>query len=379
MELKRISFSNNYAYNICSDQYKKTIVDEINRWVKNPFRRSFDIYHHTRHFKKIVKTPQFISTKSIGNSYFLFLTQHIDQNGKNVCFFVDRKIINGYEYPRIIFVHYRFSEELFTNTLLEGDLIKTSNGWKFLLGDIHCYKNKRVQSYPFVKRMAILKKILHVEYTYDPYWESCPIRIKNYIPYNEQSKDLILEEIESKNYPIQGILFTSSKHMQPTVLIHLGKFKKIVNNDSNENIEDKASKTVVDAGHKPAGSKAAGSKPAGRKAADHKPAGRKAARTKKDPIQCVRLLLTKTGHYGVYQLYCAKMGKIVKHSIARVNGLDNLDFVINCLNGKRKSHVECEYNCKFKKFVAVKEIDPKISLSEYTDILEFIKLKTKSS
>lgn len=380
MNLKRISFSNTYAYNICSDEYKKRIVDNIEKWVKNPFRRSFDIYNHKRHFNKIIKTPQFVSMKSIGNTYFLYLTQHLDQSGRNVCFFVDKKILNGYEYPRIIFVHYRFSEELFSNTLLEGDLVKTSNGWKFLLGDIHCYKNKRVQSQSFVKRIAILKKILHIEYTYDPYWESCPLRIKNYIPYNNDSKDSILSEIEKKNYPIQGILFSSSRHLQTNILVHLGKFKKIVNtgnasdssrgNKKNNSAQSDPTKKLEQSEQSEQSDKTKQTNKRTNKSTN--------SNKKRKLISSVHLVVTKTGNHGIYQLYCSKMGKIIKHSIARISGLDNLEFVTNCLKGKKKSHVECEYNTKFKKFVITKELSSKISLSEYTDILEFIKLKTNS-
>ena len=164
MDLKRISFSNTYAYNICCNDYKKSIVEEVQRWVKTPFRRPFEAYQSKKHFRHLINSPQFISTKSIGNSYFLFLTRHRDESGKNVCFFIDRKIVKGYDYPRIIFVHYRFAEPLFENTLIDGDLIKTDNGWKFLWNDIYCYKNKNVSHQPFLKRMAILKKILHTEY-----------------------------------------------------------------------------------------------------------------------------------------------------------------------------------------------------------------------
>lgn len=370
MDLKRISFSNTYAYNICSNDYKKNIVEQIQRWVKAPFKRPLENYHPKKHFRHLVKSPQFVSTKSIGNSYFLFLTRHQDESGKNVCFYIDRKIVKGYDYPRIIFVHYRFAEPLFENTLIDGDLIKTGNGWKFLWNDIYCYKNQGVGHQPFLKRMAILKKILHTEYTCDPYWEPCPIKVKNYIAYGDRSKEDILSEIESKNYPVQGVVFTSSGRWRPPVLVHLGNFRKMENpNVSNHNCnsveklqKNRKKETLTSKTNKSQSQKT------------NKRAGKSAT----TPITKIVLAISPTSHHGVYQLFCQKTNKIVKHSIARIDGLQNLAFVRKLLEKRKNAKVECEYNTRFQKFVAVSAIDAKSPISEYRDILEFIKLKTKS-
>ena len=357
MDLKRISFSNTYAYNICSNEYKKSIVEQVHRWVKNPFKKPFESYQSKKHFRHLVNSPQFISTKSIGNSYFLFLTRHRDESGKNVCFYIDRKIVKGYDYPRIIFVHYRFAEPLFQNTLIDGDLIKTDNGWKFLWNDIYCYKNKNVSHQSFLKRMAILKKILHTEYTYDPYWEPCPIKVKNYISYGEHAKEMILSEIEGKNYPVQGVLFTSANRLRPPVLVHLGNFKKMENPKNKKEIPSEKPQLPKH--------------------------GKKESKPNKKPlsksIDKVVLAISPTQHHGVYQLFCQKTGKIVKYSIARINGLQNLEFVRSLFEKRKNARVECKYHSRFKKFVAVSEINTKMPLSEYQDILEFIKLKTKTN
>ena len=58
-------------------------------------------------------------------------------NNVNYCFFIDRKIKQGYTYPRIISVKYRFSDDVFNDTLFDGELVKDkNNNWMFLIHNL---------------------------------------------------------------------------------------------------------------------------------------------------------------------------------------------------------------------------------------------------
>ena len=90
------------------------------------------------------KTQHIISIKSSGTNYYLYLT---NINNINYCFYIDRKIKSGYTYPRIISVKYSFSDEIFDDTLLDGELVRDqddNDSWIFLITDLLVLKGKKL-------------------------------------------------------------------------------------------------------------------------------------------------------------------------------------------------------------------------------------------
>ena len=81
-----------------------------------------------------------ITTYTNGNPYLLFLTK-ID--GVNVCIYIDKKLKNGYTYPKMHCVKYRFDDSLFEkDTIFNGELIRdTERRWFFLIDNIVIYKD----------------------------------------------------------------------------------------------------------------------------------------------------------------------------------------------------------------------------------------------
>ena len=67
-------------------------------------------------YSKNLNNPHLICLKSIGSPYLLYRTQI---NNVNYCFLIDKKIKDGYKFPKIFLVHYRFNEETFKGTLFE--------------------------------------------------------------------------------------------------------------------------------------------------------------------------------------------------------------------------------------------------------------------
>ena len=82
---------------------------------------------YNEQYKNNLNNPHLICIKSSGTPYLLFCTQI---NDVNYCFLIDKKIKDGYEYPKIFIVHYRFSNELFKEPFLKQNLseINLKNG-----------------------------------------------------------------------------------------------------------------------------------------------------------------------------------------------------------------------------------------------------------
>ena len=67
---------------------------------------------------KFLNNPHLVSVKTTGTNYFLLLTK-IDN--VNQAFFIDRKIKQGYTQPRIILVKYGFADDVFEDTVIDGE------------------------------------------------------------------------------------------------------------------------------------------------------------------------------------------------------------------------------------------------------------------
>ena len=52
--------------------------------------------------KNLEKHHHILTLKTSGNPYYFFLTKI---KGQNCCFYIDQKIVEGHNYPRIIYVH----------------------------------------------------------------------------------------------------------------------------------------------------------------------------------------------------------------------------------------------------------------------------------
>ena len=142
MNVAPISFCNKLAFNVRDDKYKTKILENIfqkhNIIVTD---NSCQIYNK-RYSSLITKSKYLLSTNTKGNRYFLYFTT--DEFKNNVCFFIDRKICKGYQYPRIIYTKYRFDDAIFKETLIHGELIKDyDNNWIFLVNDILSFCGKK--------------------------------------------------------------------------------------------------------------------------------------------------------------------------------------------------------------------------------------------
>ena len=133
-KMMKISFCERMADNVVTADSKKYILDLLKNNHEVSIQDKYALVVNDKNIKYLKMNPHLITIKTAGSNYYLFMTRI---NDVNCCFFIDRKIKQGYSYPRIISVKYRFSDDVFNDTLLDGELVKDrDNNWMFLINNL---------------------------------------------------------------------------------------------------------------------------------------------------------------------------------------------------------------------------------------------------
>jgi hypothetical protein len=203
--LSKISFCDKECSNINNNTVKSAITSKL--------LEKYDIHVVTRDYSilnpnnlRIVSYhPHLISPFSNGNPYILYLCK-ID--GINCCIFIDKKLKEGYTYPKMHCVKYRFDNELFEKeTILTGELIKDhERRWMFLIDGILLYRGISTKDKNIISRFELIHKILNDEYIHDKFIEICPLVIKKLFLYRDIKK-MVDEFIPFLPYTCKGISF----------------------------------------------------------------------------------------------------------------------------------------------------------------------------
>ena len=238
MQIGYISFCGNTAFNIKTQDVKEDILRSIYDTSQiKIIQKHFEILNKN-HFQKLNDNPHLISLKSNGNPYLLYLTKY---NFVNTCMFIDKKVQAGYFLPRIIITRFNFPDDLFENTLIEGEMIKDNNNkWVFLINDIYIHENISLQNKNLLKRLEILNKIFS---TYkNDIDDVCTFQINKYFKYDKFNY-LINDYKNSLNYTIRGIYFKPLYYKFKNILFNfddklIRKVHKIKYQKNNEYISN---------------------------------------------------------------------------------------------------------------------------------------------
>ena len=180
--LTRTNFCNKKADNVTDNSMKKYILDNLALKTEKRYDTRYAKVYNDQ-YKNNLNNPHIVCIKSSGAQYLMFCTQI---NDVNYCFMIDKKIKEGYEYPKIFIVNFRFSNELFNGTLFEVELIRDKNeDWSILIGDIYTYKGKSMKNIQVHDRINNCIDILENDYISDAFCDICPIRIKRYFNINQ--------------------------------------------------------------------------------------------------------------------------------------------------------------------------------------------------
>lgn len=203
MHTGEISFCDKTAFNIKSDDTKRYILDRLEKtYGIKIIQRHFDKFSPSSH-KTIQTSPHLVCVRSNGNPYFLYLMRY---NFIQYCIFIDKKVQHGYFLPRMIIMQVHFNEDLFNDTLFEGEMVKAKTGkWYYVVNDVIAWKGRHLQDINLPKRLNLLYNIIQTEYHHDVY-DPFLICVKRYFRYDEISSALpaYLEEVP---YTVRGLYF----------------------------------------------------------------------------------------------------------------------------------------------------------------------------
>ena len=203
-QTSKISFCGKQVCNIVQDDFKQELLDKLqkNYYVSIKDKNFYII--NSRNIKYIEKNPHILSVKSSGSLYYLFLTK---VNDENFCFFIDKKIKDGHNYPRIISINYRFDDNLFNDTLFDGELLRDKDeNWLYIINNLVLFKGTLMKDKHINHKINQVYNILSNNYRRDPFLEVCPLYVKRLFA-NHEFDYIIKTYIPSLNYNCRGLYF----------------------------------------------------------------------------------------------------------------------------------------------------------------------------
>ena len=184
MEIAPITFCDKNAFNVRNKEFKKQIFEELfNNYNIIVTQNSCKIFN--KKFSSYLLKPKYIlSTNTKGNRYFLYMNRN--EYDDNFCYFIDRKIVKGYNIPRVIYTKYKFNDEVHDGTLLHGELIKDyDNKWFFIVNDIISYCGRDCKRDNKFKRIEYIYDLFNNKYKKDEIMDVCNFQIKRYFGYSD--------------------------------------------------------------------------------------------------------------------------------------------------------------------------------------------------
>jgi|TARA_B110000858_G_scaffold99098_1_gene113971 hypothetical protein len=320
--MKSIKFAQKRAYLITSNKTKEIIRSRINNILDIDLNyKSYKLLNDSN-LTDLHDTINdfFFSPVTFGQKFMLFLTKI---NGKNMNAFINKKKKD------IIVLNMKFGDDLYKNTLIDGELFKNNNGsWFFQTTDVFLYKNKNFLCKELIQRYNILNYIVKHDYKYnekkDSFCLHVPLIIK--LKYFKDFHDNLRNNLD---YKVSGIVFKFIKDMETN--------------------EQKDYVYIF-------------------------PENRKNNNNKNGKQKCI-FSVKETDLPDVYELYCFNKNKnVIKFGCASVPSLEISQMLGNAFktNKNEEKLFECEFANNFKKFIPKKQIYNQ-EISFYNDVNKFIK------
>ncbi len=322
--MKSIKFGNKKVLQIISNDMKNVIKNEIKGSSGMELTTRYYNFLNEKNVHLLKNNEYKVCINTFGHKYLLFLTKY---NNKNYCIFINKKRED------MIHIRFRFCDELFNNTLFDGELIKNNdNDWVYAITDIILYKDKYVLKNMILdERQKLLKTILDKEYIKDNILDFCLIDLKEYFDL-KYLDDIYKRYINSVPYKCSGIYFQHNEDYKKGFMYIFPEFrtndKLIVATDGKEKeIEKNIEK---------------------HKESDLEP-------DKKYPFN---FQIKKTDLPDIYQLfYYNNKNNLINYGYAGIPNMETSKSLVNIFAEKGEDAevvVNCEYSEKFNKWVTKK-------------------------
>ena len=151
-----ISFCSGIAHHIADDIAKEDILRDVSDRLRvRTMVRDAKVYVPDQGLD--TSGSYVVHLQSRGNPYLLFL------NRVGFCetaMYIDRKVRTGYNLPRIIIDHVMFEPDIFSGTVISGEMVRTNDDeWIFLAEDLLAIKGTPIGRVPLRDRYAALLQV----------------------------------------------------------------------------------------------------------------------------------------------------------------------------------------------------------------------------
>lgn len=312
----KTSFCNSKVDNITENTSKKYILDQMSILCSDIKYNDRYAKIYNEKFSNNLNNIHLISLKSMGNPYLLFITQICSLN---YAFLIDKKIKDGYSYPKIFILPYHFKSDIFKNhSLFECELIRTKqNKWILSLGDVYYLHGKNMKNTIVMDRMNEIHNFIESNLLDSDFNSICQIQIKKYFDYCDYR--YIMEEFIPKlSYFIRGFYLVPVK-------VKYSKILYLFQRNQNKNIEFHSSK--------------------------QKETKEKIVKeNKKEKKDYLVFRLLKTLKPDVYELYLKDNDSLKKKGIALVQTIELSQKLSKYCRSSEEIYVKCRFNDNFKKW-----------------------------
>ena len=356
IKMMDLSFCSDAAHNVVNSEAKEFIINRLKKKYDIEITKKHAYVLNSKSIYFLEKTQHIISIKSSGTNYYLYFT---NINNINYCFYIDRKIKSGYTYPRIISVKYAFSETVFEDTLLDGELVRDINdndSWIFLITDMLIHKGKKLDC-NIINRFNTLYDMLTHDYTKNHDLDICPLIVKKLFLYKDYD-ELITKFIPTLPYKTNGLYFNSlnTKHANQLYL-----FKNSNNRNSGNKSYNKQGNSVNGGNGSNGGNGDNGGN--GGNGSNGGNGGNGSNGNAKDLSNNIVLEIKKTDKSDIYDLYCKNRDEDYNLGIACIQNLRTSKLIRKLFDNAGETdtiYMNCKYNEKFKKYEPVSKSDTSI-------------------
>jgi hypothetical protein len=203
--LAKISFCDKECFNVNNNKTKEQILKHITKTfgIQVIDKQYVNITPHM--IRNITLHEHLLSTFTNGNPYLFWLTKIDDMPH---CVFIDRKLKDGYSYPKIHVVNYKFAEHLFEkDTIFTGELVKDVNrNWQYLISDVLVFNGQPVKNKNVLARFQQIYDIMDNHFTPDIMMDICQIYVKRLFQYSD-IKTIFNDFMPSLSYTCKGLVF----------------------------------------------------------------------------------------------------------------------------------------------------------------------------